>query len=65
MLRKISDTEVKSHDPIDVDPDQELSNEERLAAASKAFEAGGKYEPVWKAFGKSIKMGVIEDKSNR
>ncbi len=53
MLRKLSQGDVKSGDDEDEDDDSE-----------KAPHNDEKYLKFWNAYGKSIKMGVIEDKAN-
>ena len=46
-------------------PADALTEEERLAKSAEFAEESGKYAKFWKNFGKSIKMGIIEDSSNR
>ena len=46
-------------------PADALTEEERLAKTAEFAEESGKYAKFWKNFGKSLKMGIIEDSSNR
>ncbi|XP_031493628.1 endoplasmin homolog [Nymphaea colorata] len=56
MIRRIADE----------DPDESNEKEETDAAAdSENNDKKGQYAKFWKEFGKSIKLGIIEDASNR
>ncbi|ONK57090.1 uncharacterized protein A4U43_C10F16510 [Asparagus officinalis] len=54
MIRKIADE----------DPD-ESSDKDKTDAASENDEKKGSYAKFWNEFGKSIKLGIIEDAQNR
>eukprot|EP00270_Netrium_digitus_P012098 TRINITY_DN38_c0_g1_i1.p1 TRINITY_DN38_c0_g1~~TRINITY_DN38_c0_g1_i1.p1 ORF type:complete len:894 (+),score=276.52 TRINITY_DN38_c0_g1_i1:247-2682(+) len=58
MIKKIADEDVEDTKKSDADE----GDEERVSGDT---EKSGKYEKFWKEFGKSIKLGVIEDSSNR
>ncbi|KAF3796422.1 Endoplasmin-like protein [Nymphaea thermarum] len=56
MIRRIADE----------DPDESNEKEEKDAATdSENNDKKGQYAKFWKEFGKSIKLGIIEDASNR
>merc|ERR1719310_2176714 len=63
MIKSMADAEKKGDD----DEDEEEADEEKAAAEKEEGEDGevSKYETFWKAFGKYIKMGLIEDAANR
>ncbi|XP_020260485.1 endoplasmin homolog [Asparagus officinalis] len=58
MIRKIAD-----EDP-DEDPD-ESSDKDKTDSVSENDEKKGSYAKFWNEFGKSIKLGIIEDAQNR
>jgi len=60
MLRKLSDGTSNSEDDDD-DDNNEAEKEDAIAKDDENHP----YFKFWKAFGKSIKMGVIEDHANR
>ncbi|KAH9317797.1 hypothetical protein KI387_019566, partial [Taxus chinensis] len=47
------------------DPDESVDKEKTDGASEQDNEKKGKYATFWKEFGKSIKLGIIEDASNR
>merc|ERR1719310_1820426 len=63
MIKSMADAEKKGDD----DEDEEEADEEKAAAEKEEGddEEEGKYTKFWKAFGKYIKMGLIEDAANR
>ena len=79
MMRKLSDADVRARKGPEEDEseDEWLSkltgntttydnDDERKEAIEKAKEeASSKYEKFWKSYGKAVKMGLIEDQSNR
>merc|ERR1719463_321604 len=62
----MADAEKKGDDD-DEDDEEDEEGEEKAAAEEEEAddEEEGKYEKFWKAFGKYIKMGLIEDAANR
>jgi heat shock protein beta len=64
LLRKMAEAEEGSDDDDDEDEfedDEEEEEEEEKAEEEKPM----KYSAFWKEFGKSVKLGVIEDSKNR
>merc|ERR1719235_738042 len=61
MIKSMADAESKSDDD---DEDEEKEEGDDAAAAEESDEES-KYTKFWKAFGKYIKMGLIEDAANR
>merc|ERR1719324_1395647 len=63
MIKAMADAEKKGDD----DEEDESEDGEKKEAEEKADDAEEetKYEKFWKAFGKYIKMGLIEDAANR
>merc|ERR1719326_2857364 len=63
MIKAMADAEKKGDD----DDDEESEEGEKKEEAEKADDAeeDAKYVKFWKAFGKYIKMGLIEDAANR
>jgi len=59
MIRKIA--EEKKED----DEEEKKEGEADEAEEKKSEDKETKYEKFWKAFGKAIKLGIIEDASNR
>merc|ERR1719152_531572 len=62
MIKSMADADKKD------DEDEEEEGEEKKEAEEKeegAEDEDSKYSKFWKAFGKYIKMGLIEDASNR
>ncbi len=45
--------------------EEEVKAEEKTEEEKKRAEAAGAYTKFWGGFGKSLKMGIIEDQSNR
>ena len=71
MIRAIADDEEEEGDDEDTESGDEetstdeTSSEEGDEASEKKDDEGEKYAKLWKNFGKNIKLGVIEDASNR
>ena len=66
MIKALADADKKDGD--DDDEDDEEGDDKEAAEKDEAKEDGdetSKYETFWKAFGKYIKMGLIEDAANR
>ncbi|CAJ1972559.1 unnamed protein product [Sphenostylis stenocarpa] len=55
MIRRIADE----------DPDESTDKEKKEGASSDNDEKKGQYVKFWNEFGKSIKLGIIEDATNR
>merc|ERR1719443_2613327 len=64
MIKAMADADKKDDDD---DEDEEGEGEEKAAAEEEEADEDeeGKYQKFWKAFGKYIKMGLIEDAANR
>jgi heat shock protein beta len=61
MLKKMADNEKKAGDE-----EEEKSEEEKAEeVSSKGVKEEEKYGIFWKEFGKSIKLGVIDDRANK
>ena len=65
-LKKMSDAQkdAKSAKKDDEAADADKSEEE-LAAEKAGAKAAEKYDTFWKEFGKSVKLGVIDDRANK
>merc|ERR1712048_25658 len=63
LLRKLAEEEEGSDDDEDYDEDDEDKEEDK--EEDDDAEKPMKYSEFWKEFGKSIKLGVIEDGKNR
>jgi len=62
MIKALADEDKKDEDDEDEEEDKEEKEEEE---EKKEEGEVSKYETFWKAFGKYIKMGLIEDAANR
>jgi len=79
MMKRLSDADVRARKgPEEEESEDEWlskltgntstyeNEDERKEAIEKAKEeASSKYEKFWKSYGKAVKMGLIEDQSNR
>merc|ERR1719301_239375 len=62
MIKSMADADKKGDDDEDEEEDKEEKEEEE---EKKEEGEVSKYQKFWKAFGKYIKMGLIEDAANR
>merc|ERR1719311_1902255 len=62
MIKALADEDKKDEDDDDDDEKEEKDEKDEKEDDEKA---ASKYEKFWKAFGKYIKMGLIEDAANR
>jgi len=62
MIKSMADADKKGDDDEE-ETEEEKSDEEKSVEESDG--GASKYESFWKAFGKYIKMGLIEDAANR
>jgi heat shock protein beta len=71
MIKALAEDEDEDEDDEDYEDDeeeQEEEDEEKEEEEESGEESEGgedKYSKFWKNFGKNIKLGVIEDASNR
>merc|ERR1719502_1570568 len=61
MIKSMADADKKGDD----DEEEEEGEEKKEAEEKEEEEEDSKYTKFWKAFGKYIKMGLIEDAANR
>jgi heat shock protein beta len=64
MIKSLADAEKKDTDEDD-EEEEATADSEDAKSAEDSDQEGTKYETFWKAFGKYIKMGLIEDAANR
>merc|ERR1719181_1689267 len=64
MIKALADADKKDDDDEDEDEEGKEDKEEE-EEEKEGEEKDSKYEVFWKAFGKYIKMGLIEDAANR
>lgn len=55
MIRKLAEE----------DPDESTDKEKKGESSSEIDEKRGQYTKFWNEFGKSIKLGIMEDATNR
>merc|ERR550537_217065 len=66
MIKALADADKKDDDEEDEDEEEEDKEKaEEEEEEKKDDDEVSKYETFWKAFGKYIKMGLIEDAANR
>lgn len=71
MIRALAEDEEEEDDEEYEDTEEETTEEETETTSedeedeSKKDDEVDKYAKFWKSFGKNIKLGVIEDASNR
>lgn len=66
MIRALADEDEEEDDDEDDTNEDETTNDDKSHEdADKKSDDEDKYEKFWKNFGKNIKLGVIEDASNR
>jgi len=65
MIRKLAEEGNDAEDDEDEDAEAAESKEVEEKKEDAADGEDSKYDKFWKAFGKSIKLGIIEDASNR
>merc|ERR1719157_244357 len=63
MIKALADEDKKDDEDEDEEEDKEADEKAEVEAADEDGET--KYQKFWKAFGKYIKMGLIEDAANR
>lgn len=59
------DEDVDDYDEDEEDEDEEDSEHDDEEHEGEDHDDEDKYTKFWKSFGKNIKLGVIEDQSNR
>merc|ERR1719223_1268282 len=64
MIKSLADAD-KGEDDDEEDEEEDKEKEEKEEEEKEAEEEEAKYVKFWRAFGKYIKMGLIEDAANR
>lgn len=65
MIKSIAEEDEEEDDDDEDGEEGEEENEEDKPTEKNEEDGVDKYETFWKSFGKNIKLGVIEDSSNR
>merc|ERR1719451_222855 len=65
MIKALADAEKKDDEDEDGEKEEEKDEDDEEKAVEGEEEEESKYVKFWKAFGKYIKMGLIEDGANR
>lgn len=69
MIKSLAEEDEEEDDDEEEDgeegEEENEDNEENKATEKDEEDGVDKYETFWKSFGKNIKLGVIEDSSNR
>merc|ERR1719451_74421 len=65
MIKALADAEKKDDEDEDGEKEEEDGEKKEAAEKEEEEEGDSKYVKFWKAFGKYIKMGLIEDAANR
>merc|ERR1719240_2147902 len=65
MIKALADAEKKDDEDEDGEKEEEKDEDDESKAVEGEEEEESKYTKFWKAFGKYIKMGLIEDAANR
>merc|ERR1712061_840509 len=63
MLRKMAEREEDDEDDEDEDDEEKEKDEEEVDEGEK--EGREAYSKFWEEFGKSIKMGILQDRKNK
>merc|ERR1719506_2611293 len=65
MIKALADAEEKKDEEDEDEKEEEKDDDEEEKAVEGDDEEESKYVKFWRAFGKYIKMGLIEDAANR
>merc|ERR1719316_357519 len=65
MIKALADAEKKDDEDEDEDEEEDGEKKEVEEKEEESADEESKYTKFWKAFGKYIKMGLIEDAANR